>query len=119
MKFHDLAVYFDKIEQTASRVEMTKLLAELFSTVSADEIDKVLYLLQGRVVPLYEKADFGLAEKLLIKAFVTGLQIDEKVFMNAYKNSGDLGKTIESLRSSVSTIGESDLNCLLYTSRCV
>ncbi len=110
MKFHDLAVYFDKIEQTASRVEMTKILAELFSTVSADEIDKVLYLLQGRVVPLYEKADFGLAEKLLIKAFVTGLQIDEKVFMNAYKNSGDLGKTIESLRSSVSTIGESDLN---------
>lgn len=110
MKFHDLAVYFDKIENTPSRNSMTEILVELFQKVSANEIDKVLYLLQGRVVPLYEKADFGLAEKLLIKAFVTGLQIDEKVFMNAYKNSGDLGKTIESLRASVSTIGETDLS---------
>ncbi len=106
MTFHELSVYFDRIENTPSRNAMTQLLAELFSTVSADEINMVLYLLQGRVVPLYEKADFGMAEKLLAKAFIQALQIDKKVFDTEYSKIGDLGKTVEKLRNTVQTLTE-------------
>ena len=47
---------------------MTVILADLFKKTSAEEIDKAVYLLQGRVAPLYTPAEFNLSDKTLIKA---------------------------------------------------
>ena len=44
MKFKKLADYFERIEKTASRLEMTEVLAELFKEASGDEIDQIVYL---------------------------------------------------------------------------
>ena len=64
MTFTELAQYFKKLEETPSRIEMTKILAELFKHASEDEIGEICYLLQGRVAPLYEATEFGIADKL-------------------------------------------------------
>ena len=67
MYFSTLATYFEKIEHTASRNTMTELLAELFREAHLDEIGSICYLLQGRVAPLYEAIEFGIADKFMIK----------------------------------------------------
>lgn len=108
MKFSELAGYFEQIEATSSRIEITRSLAELLNKLSADEIERTAYLLQGRVAPLYIKSDFGLAEKSVAKAVVTALQVDKTAFENQLKSSGDLGSTVEQYRKEVQTLEEAD-----------
>jgi len=62
MYFSTLATYFERIEEKSSRLEITHILAELFNKLSAEEIGQTVYLLQGRVAPLFEKTEFGMAE---------------------------------------------------------
>ena len=64
MKFSELSIYFEKIEKNSSRLEITRILSELFKSLNAQEIAKVVYLLQGRVGPAYEGIDFGMAETI-------------------------------------------------------
>lgn len=109
MKFSDLAVFFQKIEKTSSRVEMTKILAELFQKLKEDEIDKTAYLLQGRVCPLFEKIEFGIAERMVIKAATRALQIDVDNFNREFKRSGDVGETVEKFKKEITSFDANDL----------
>ncbi|OGK45141.1 hypothetical protein A2957_03365 [Candidatus Roizmanbacteria bacterium RIFCSPLOWO2_01_FULL_38_11] len=109
MNFKNLSEYFKKIEETPSRLEMTRLLAELFNKIHADEIDKVIYLLQGRLCPTFTKLDFGLGEKMILRAAARSLNIEAKHFMNSYNKIGDIGKTVEEFKKDIMTIGERDM----------
>ena len=53
LTFHQLTAYFAELDATRSRIRMMKLLADLFIKTRPEEVDKVIYLLQGRVAPLY------------------------------------------------------------------
>lgn len=112
MKFKDLAFYIEKIENTSSRLVITELLAELFKKLTSGEIEKTLYLLQGRVVPLFEKLEFSLAEKTIIKAVSKGLNIDRPLLEKTYKKIGDLGETVEYFKKQIQLFDEKDLGVL-------
>ncbi|MBI4065376.1 ATP-dependent DNA ligase [Candidatus Gottesmanbacteria bacterium] len=96
MLFSELAHYFQKLENTPSRNEMTEILADLFHRVREGEIGKICYLLLGRVAPLYEAVEFGIAEKLIIRAIAQTYEVNEDVVQRAYKKMGDLGTAAES-----------------------
>lgn len=91
MKFSELADYFEKLEATTKRNEMVVLLAELFKSLSPDEVSKVSYLCQERLVPNYEKIEFGMSEKLVAKSLAKALGKDEEEVWFLYKDIGDLG----------------------------
>ena len=63
MTFKRLAEYFEKLEETSSRLALIDILSDLFSEVKADEVPMVSYLIQGRVAPFYEPIEMGMAEK--------------------------------------------------------
>lgn len=110
MYFSELAIYFEKIEKTQSRVEITKLLADLFTKLSHKEIDKTIYLLQGRVSPSYEKIEFGMAERMVIRSVLYALNIDGSVFKQENQKTGDVGTTIEHLKNQITSFEAKDLN---------
>ncbi len=109
MKFSQLAIYFDKISQVSSRLEITRILAELFKKLSPEEIEKVVYLLQGRVRPAYEGIDFGMAEKMIVKAAVSALNIEKSFFEKELKKTGDLGETVEYFKKQYTSFEEKDM----------
>jgi len=98
MQFSDLTQYFKRLEETPSRIEMTKILSELFKHAAKVEIGEMCYLLQGRVAPLYEAIEFGIADKLMIRAIGKGLDVDEKTVMGEFKKRGDLGIAAEHIK---------------------
>ena len=102
MIFATLAAYFDAIESTSSRLAMTEKIAELFKETTPDEINKVVYMLQGRVTPPYVKADFGLGEKMIIKAVLKALNLNEKSFTKRFKTMGDIGLSTEKFKKEIS-----------------
>jgi len=109
MIFKKLAIFFEKIEKTTSRLEITHFLSSLFKELTPDEIKKTIFLLQGRVVPLYEKIEFGIAEKTIIKAITLALNIENKIFISQYKKIGDLGKTVEYFKKQFISFEEKEI----------
>lgn len=109
MKFSELTIYFDRISQNSSRLEITRVLAELFNKLSSDEIEKVVYLLQGRVRPAFEGIDFGMAEKMIVKAVVSALNIEKNYFQKELGKLGDLGVTVESFKKQYRSFEEKEM----------
>lgn len=95
MQFSQLATYFKKIEATSSRNTITEILSDLFRATSAGEINKICYLLQGRVAPLYEATEFGVADKFIIRAIALAYGVDKEKVLRGFKKFGDLGKAAE------------------------
>ena len=91
MKFKELAVYLDKLEKTSSRIEITKILSELFKKSDKGEIDKTVYLLLGRLAPSYEKIVFNLAERMMLRVIAEAYKKDLESVKKLYKKKGDLG----------------------------
>lgn len=108
MLFSQLASYFEKIEATRSRLTMTHLLAELFAELDQNEIRKVTYLLQGQILPLYQKIDFGIGEKMVARAAAKALGIDKAMFEKEYSQTGDIGLVVEKFKRQVTTIFAKD-----------
>jgi DNA ligase-1 len=99
MTFRHLSEYFQKLEATTLRNKMTEILSSLFKEAGKNEIDKLCYLLQGRVAPLYEAIEFGMADRMMIRAIAQGLDIDAKQVMQEFKREGDLGQAVEKIKS--------------------
>lgn len=98
MLFSKLASYLRKLEETTSRNTITEILSQLFEESKSQEIGKLCYLLQGRVAPLYEAVEFGVAEKFIIRAIAKACSVEPGVVVKSFKQTGDVGKTAESLK---------------------
>lgn len=112
MKFADLAIYFEKIEGVSSRLTITSLLAELFQKLTPVELEKTVYLLQGRVVPAFQAIEFGMAEKTVVKAIVSALNMEKAYFDRKAREMGDLGKTVEFFKKQFLSFEAKDLTIL-------
>ncbi len=99
MKFNQLAKHFQKLESTASRNAMIEILSRLLLDAEIGEIDKVVYLTQGRVAPLFEPIEFGMAEKMVIRAIARAYEMSDQEVTGQFKKSGDLGTVAENLGS--------------------
>ncbi len=101
MLFEVLARAFDTAERTTSRTQLTSILVDLFRKSEPDIIDKVVYLLQGRLWPDWAGLpELGVGIKLLIKAMSKAFNVGESSVESMYTKLGDSGKVAESLRSS-------------------
>lgn len=97
MTFKDLALYFEKLEETSSRLTLIEILSELFGKVEKEEIGMVTYLLQGRVAPFFSPTEIGMADKNVAAAL--GLAYDEEKEHVLKLNSklGDMGLVAQEL----------------------
>ncbi len=92
MTFSKLAEYFEKLEETSSRLSLIDILSKLFSEVKEDEIAKVSYLIQGRVAPFYDATEIGMAEKSVAAAIARAYGVERDDVLKEYGKLGDLGK---------------------------
>jgi len=94
MKFGEFSEYLSKLEKISSRIEITKILAEIFKTLKGDESDIAVYLLLGGLAPRYKNIVFNIADKMMEKviAQLFGWKVDE--VNKIYKKMGDLGDVL-------------------------
>jgi len=77
MEFARVVEVYDRIEATTKRLEMTSLLVELLRSTPREDLDKVVYLTQGRIHPDYLGIELGLAEKMVIRVLAHATGLDE------------------------------------------
>lgn len=97
MTIQELSLYLEKLEKTTSRNAIIEILAELFQKAHASEIDKIIYLTQGRVAPTYEALEIGMADKMILKMLSFAYGVDEVKILGLFKKLGDIGKVAEKL----------------------
>ena len=97
MKFSELAIYLEKLEATSSRLEITRILTELFKSSTAAEIDKVVYLSLGILAPNYEGVILNLAEKMMIRTLAKAYKKDTANVLALFKKIGDIGSVAQEL----------------------
>ncbi|MBI4096833.1 MAG: ATP-dependent DNA ligase [Candidatus Levybacteria bacterium] len=91
MQFSELAQYFEKLESTSSRLALIDILAELFKKVNKEEIDKVMYLAQGRIAPFFAPVEIGMADKNVASAMAMAYESDKEAVLKQYSKLGDMG----------------------------
>ncbi len=105
MEFANLAHSFEKLEKTSSRLALIAILAELFRLIdSPDEIEKVCYLLQGRVAPFFEALEIGMAEKTVARSIAIAYHTTPEHVFTLYAELGDLGLVAEQLRKQAGSV---------------
>jgi DNA ligase-1 len=95
MEFGRLVEVYDRIEATTKRLEMTSLLVDLLRSTPREDLDKVVYLTQGRIHPDYLGIELGLAEKMVIRVLAHATGLDEDRVEKLWKEKGDLGLVAE------------------------
>ena len=101
LDFSYLVDTFEKMEQTTSRLMLTDHLVSLLKKTPPSAIDKVVYLIQGKIYPDYEGIELGLAEKMVLRALsqsIAGLDTDS--LSKAYRETGDLGDAASKIISA-------------------
>src|SRR3972149_6321052 len=97
MTFAQFATYLQKLEATSSRNQMVEILADLFLQVSPKEAQEIAYLSQGRIAPLFEPLEFGMADKMVLRAMGEAFEVSSQEAEKLFKVEGDLGKAAEKL----------------------
>jgi DNA ligase 1 len=95
LDFTLIAETFQKMENTASRLALTDHLVSLLKITPPDLIDKVVYLIQGKLYPDYEGIELGLAERMAIRALGYSAGVETYVIEENYRRTGDIGDTAE------------------------
>ncbi|HEX2515634.1 MAG TPA: DNA ligase, partial [Chloroflexota bacterium] len=97
LPFARVAACFDELGQTASRNTMVSLLAALYKEASPEEVHKIVYLSQGRLVPAFERLEFGVGEALLRDAIATAAETPLEDVRRQFVQVGDYGSLVATL----------------------
>ena len=96
MLYATLVETYERLEATAKRLEMTDILADLLGRAEPDELEKVIYLTQGKIHPDWTgEPEIGMAEKMVVETVsrASGLKKSEVEALLA--ETGDIGLTAE------------------------
>lgn len=117
MPFRELADTFERIELISSRTQMTVLLVNLFKKTPSEIIDRVVYLLQGKLWPDWKGLpELGIGERMLIKAIALATQSKESEVEMLYKSLGDLGRAAERLKQRSEKVLAKTVSILSFVS---
>ncbi len=99
MLFAKLSQYFEKLEATSSRLSLIDILADLFKHSSKEEIDKIVYLTQGRIAPFFEPIEIGMADKTVAQSVARAYGLSKEKVLKLYGKLGDMGLAVQQLSS--------------------
>jgi DNA ligase-1 len=97
MRFQDFTRYLEHLENTSSRIEMYRLLGELFQKADAEETSQIAYLCEGRLLPAFAGVETGMGERSIAAAIQSATKRSDEEVAFASQKLGDLGLVAETL----------------------
>jgi DNA ligase 1 len=94
-----LCEYYERLEATTKRLEMTDILVELAREADGD-LRAVVYLTRGQLAADFVGLELGVAEKLVMRALHDSTGVPEEDLTKAYHRAGDLGDAAFELLST-------------------
>ncbi len=96
MLYDTLVDCYNRLESTTKRLEMTDILADLFKEASADEVEKIVYLTQGKIHPDWTgEPEIGMAEKMVVETLTKVSGLRKARVARLVSELGDIGLAAE------------------------
>lgn len=95
MQYSQFVELYESLSKTTKRLEKTTILSEFLKKLKTHGEPQWIYLLKGRIFPEYDPREFGISDKITIKAISKSSGISESEIMKRYKKIGDLGELAE------------------------
>ena len=95
MQYSEFVKVYEALSSTTKRLGKTEILAVFLPKIKGNE--EWIYLLRGKVFPDYDEREFGISDKLAIKAIARASGITEDRIREKFKKIGDLGDVADSL----------------------
>ena len=96
MLFDTLVETYNKLESTTKRLEMTDILTDLFKIADSGNIDKIIYMTQGKIHPDWKgEPEIGMAEKMVKETLIRVTGLKKAKVEALIQNLGDIGLTAE------------------------
>ncbi len=97
MDYSKLAKTYEKLEKRSSRLKKIEILACFLKGLKKEKNKEIVYLLQGRVYPDYNKTELGVSNKLMKKVLKKATGASSEKITKLWKEKGDLGTVAEKL----------------------
>lgn len=97
MLYSELVSVYEKLEATSKRLEKKDILADLLKRVSEEDIEQLIYLIQGKVFPPRDERETGMSSKLILRAIALAVGVSINDVVKFWRRVGDLGKVAEQL----------------------
>ncbi len=94
MQYAQFTELYESLAKTSKRLEKVDILAEFLKKLKHHP-PQLIYLLKGRTFPDYDSREFGISDKLVVKAISKASGVSENEIMKKYKKIGDLGELAE------------------------
>jgi len=91
VQYSVIAETFEMMEKTTKRLELTDYLVKLLKSIPSELIDKVVYLIQGKLYPDYQGVELGIADKLALLAVSISSGLNMGKIEHLYIENGDIG----------------------------
>ncbi|MCW3978851.1 MAG: ATP-dependent DNA ligase [Candidatus Bathyarchaeota archaeon] len=96
MLYDTLVDTYQRLEATTKRLEMTDILADLLRGAEPDELEKVIYLTQGKIHPDWTgEPEIGMAEKMVVETVSRASGLSKAEIEALTAETGDIGLTAE------------------------
>lgn len=106
MLFDTLVETYSKLESTTKRLEMTDILTELFKIADSGNIDKIIYMTQGKIHPDWKgQPEIGMAEKMVKEALIRVTGLKKAKVESLVQTLGDIGLAAEEAMSKKTQSG--------------
>lgn len=95
MDYGVLAGVYSELESTSKRLKKTFIISKLLKNISDADMEAVMLLLQGRVFPVHDERELGVASKLVVKAISIASGFSTTDIEDKWRKKGDLGMVAE------------------------
>ena len=97
MYYSKLCDVYEDLEKNPGRLKKTEILANLLKVIKKEKNKEIIYLIQGKAFPDYDEREFGISEKLCVKALIKASGVSDKEITEKWKKLGDLGLVAEQI----------------------
>ena len=100
MDFETLCNYFEKLSNTSKRLEKIEIISQILLATPNDLIERIVILLQGKVLPIWDNRKLGISSRQIINIIKTMCSKSVLDIENEWKKTGDLGLVAMNLLKS-------------------
>src|SRR5438874_13563638 len=91
LRFASLAATLEALEPVTGRTQMIGMLAELLARAGPEDIEQLVYLSQGRLLPDFIQEEFGMNERLIYRSVALAYHAPVEEVLARAKQLGDAG----------------------------
>jgi DNA ligase 1 len=95
MLFSKFSFYCNQISSNGSRTCKRNILLHCFLNSEIDEIQKIIYILQGRIGSVFDNINVNVSSGLLVKWIKSFLYLKDNSFNDLLKKHGDIGTVFQ------------------------